>query len=734
MAALLVGDVVIAAVGFAAEEVPVETLVGAAKRTEGTIEVPGIGPCASVAVSLERELPHRLLLARSQPAGFDDDEMGLIRGMARVIAVGLRTEDLLEVERSLRERSERQGQENRVLLGALRERQALLERLSELQRAIVNRTAFGEVLELVADDVRDTLGDVVVAIRLLDADGSSARLVTSIGASQDLLGRWREARPIELLSRPALEQGKVTNADRADHDLAEAEFATTDVRAAVAVPLYERGRIAGSLAVGTRSATHRFEPPDEEVVLAFAEHASLALNDARAAEEAIHEAFHDSLTDLPNRSLFIDRLDHALERARREGGPVAVLFCDLDGFKTVNDSLGHAAGDRLLRMVGERLVEALRPADTVARFGGDEFAVLLEEMAEAGEAARAAGRVLTTLRKPFEVEGRELFVGASIGIAAAQRGEDADAILRNADLAMYRAKGRGKGRYEIFEPEMHAEVVRRMEVELDLKRAIERNEIVVYYQPIFDLPSGEVAGVEALARWNHPERGLILPSEFIPIAEESGQIRALGRLVLREAARQIAYWRAKYPAFDWLYGSVNLSGVQLQEPELVDEVDAALRAAQLDPSHLMLEMTETVLMGDSEESTARLEALRGLGVRLAIDDFGTGYSSLEYLDRLPIDAMKIAKPFVDRLGQGAGSDAIPRAIADLADIFGLVVIAEGIERPDQSQILIELGCRFGQGNHLGAPLDPAGADAALFGAGLLGGEKPAGDRADIRHT
>ena len=613
--------------------------------------------------------------------------------------------------------------ETALLIEALRERQALLERFSELQRAIVGRTALGEVLELLADLLEESLGDVLVAIRLLDPEaGAHTRLVTSLGANQGLLERWRDARPVELLSRPALETGTAELIAAADPAAAEAEFAAEGVRAAIVAPLYERGEIAGSLAVGTRSAERRFDRHDEAIVIAFAEHGGLALNDARAAQETTHQAFHDSLTGLPNRALFIDRLNHAIARTRREEAPLAVLFCDLDGFKTVNDSLGHAAGDRLLQAVGRRFEGSLRPADTVARFGGDEFAILLEDIGGSDDAEAAAERVLAELTEPFEIEGREIFVGASIGIAAPDADDDADALLRNSDLAMYRAKARGKGRFEVFEPSMHAEIVRRMEMELDLKRAIEREQIVFHYQPIFDLPSGQVAGLEALVRWNHPTAGMIQPADFIPIAEESGQIVAIGRYVMREACRRLALWRARYPAHDWLFVSVNVSTMQLREAGLLDEVKAALRDAELDPAHLMVEMTETVLMEDGRQSTAMLESLRALGIRLAIDDFGTGYSSLEYLDRLPIDALKIAKPFVDRLGEGPGSDAIPRAIADLAEIFGLVVIAEGIEDPKQADLLAEIGCRFGQGNALAKALAPEAADAAILGAGLLGAD------------
>jgi diguanylate cyclase (GGDEF)-like protein len=624
------------------------------------------------------------------------------------------------------------SEENLRLAEAVRERQELLDRLSGLQRSIVKRVALPEVLDAVAEGIRSSLGADLVAIRLTRReDRATTRLVCSLGATQQLLGRWRVARRVDLLSSSVLETGREGVFCPPDPARAAAEFASAGVGAAIIAPLQERGEVVGSLAVGFRSRGRRFSRRDEEVLKAYAEHAGLALNDARAAEEAMHQSFYDSLTGLPNRSLFIDRLEHALERMARDKRPIGVLLCDLDGFKTVNDSLGHAAGDRLLRAVGARLAETLRPADTVARFGGDEFAILLEEIGEVEDAVRPATRLLEALRSPFELSGREVFVGASIGIAGASPGTGPDEVLRNADLAMYRAKAQGRGRYSIFESGMHAEVVRRMELEGDLKRAIERDQLRIHYQPIFDLENGRVTGVEALLRWRHPARGLIWPAEFVPIAEESGQIRAVGRWVLTEACRQLALWRAKYPAWDPLFVNVNLSGAELREPELVGEISTALRAAQLEPRHLMLEMTETVLMEDTEANAARLEALRALGLRLAIDDFGTGYSSLRYLDLFPIDALKIAKPFVDRLGSGPGAEAIPRAISDLAEDFGLEVIAEGIERPDQAPALVELGCRFGQGNHLGPALPPEEADAALFGAGLLGAPPTAPERGGV---
>ena len=607
---------------------------------------------------------------------------------------------------------------------ALRARQKLLDRLSELQRSIVDRVALPEVLDSVAEGARGYLGVDVVTIRLLaPEDQQMTRLVSSSGASQHLLRRWQEARRGDLISGSVMKSGEVAFVRDPDPTRAAAEFAAEGVRSAVIAPIHGRGEVIGTLSAGSLSAGRQFSELDLEGLTAFAEHAGLALSDARAADETAHEAFHDSLTGLPNRSLFIDRLKHALERMSRDRRPVAVLFCDLDGFKTVNDSLGHAVGDRLLSAVGARLVAVLRAADTVARFGGDEFAILLEELWGVQDATAAADRVLEALRPPFEVAGREVFVGASIGVAMASPNTDAGEILRNADLAMYRAKADGRDRYSLFEPGMHAEVVRRMELEGDLTRAIERAQLVLHYQPIFDLDAGNVTGVEALIRWRHPKRGLIKPNDFVPIAEESGQIRAVGRWVLATACRQLALWRAKYPAWDSLFVNVNLSGIQLREPDLVTQVEFALRSAQLEPQHLMLEMTETVLMEDTEANAERLTALRELGVCLAIDDFGTGYSSLEYLGRFPIDALKMAKPFVDRLGSGPDADAIPRAIVDLAKIFGLAVIAEGIERPDQPPALVGLGCNFGQGNQLAPPLPPQEADSRLFKAGLLAGQE-----------
>ncbi len=634
---------------------------------------------------------------------------------------------VLQNERALRADSEEQAEQNAELLDSLRERQVLLERLAQLQRGIVDRLPVHEVLEAVVEGACELLDCGVGILWIADPDDPDhAAAVAAVGEDDELMAeRGRKPAGAGLGGRAMRERMLVVaDAVTGDDSLADlVDFPITVPTAAMATPVYERSHVVGSLGVASTKPGRLFGARDQQVLISLAEHAGLALNHARAVEEALHEALHDSLTGLPNRSLFLDRMRHALARAERESEPVAVLFCDLDGFKTVNDSLGHRTGDRLLVMVAERLAERLQPGDTIARLGGDEFAVLLEELREPGDAARAAQRLLDALEAPFELRGREFYVSVSIGIAAGK--DDAETLLRDADLAMYRAKSRGKGRYAVFEPGMHTAIVERLELEVDLKRALEREELAVVYQPIFSLVSGSVTGVEALVRWHHPTRGIVMPESFIPLAEESGMIGELGRWVLRKACHQGALWRAKYPGHPGLGIGVNISVAQLREPGLVREVSDALAESQLDATGLTLEITETALMESFDEAIEEVDALKALGVDLAIDDFGTGYSSLRYLRRLPLDVMKIEKSFVDGIGRPGEEPDLLRAIIDLANIFGLRVVAEGIERPEQRERLLELGCELGQGHLLAEPLDAAGTDALLFRVGLLGG--PSGE-------
>jgi diguanylate cyclase (GGDEF)-like protein/PAS domain S-box-containing protein len=420
-----------------------------------------------------------------------------------------------------------------------------------------------------------------------------------------------------------------------------------------------------------------------------------------------HQALHDPLTRLANRTRFGDRLEHGLLRAERNRTSVGVLFMDLDNFKSVNDSLGHGAGDVLLTKVAERVQTCLRPGDTVARLGGDEFAILLEDIHDVADATRVADRVFDALQAPFQLESKELVVRASLGIAVsggAGTGEtDADRLLRDADVAMYVAKSRGKGCYEIFQDAMQVSMVERMELLADLQRAVDRREFILHYQPLVVLGSGELIGVEALVRWQHPKRGLLPPLEFISLAEESGAIVSLGAWVLREACRQAAEWHRLYPyAPPWTM-SVNVSVKQLQQPTFVADVARVLDETGLEPSSLILEITESVMMQDVSRTIQLLHSFKDLGVRLAIDDFGTGYSSLSYLRQFPFDLLKIDKSFVDDTRQSSSERELTRAIIDLGKTLHMEIVAEGIEHRDQIDRLREMDCDLGQGYYFAEP-------------------------------
>jgi diguanylate cyclase (GGDEF)-like protein/PAS domain S-box-containing protein len=413
-----------------------------------------------------------------------------------------------------------------------------------------------------------------------------------------------------------------------------------------------------------------------------------------------YQATHDLLTDLPNRRLFMDRVEQALRhtRRRRRGRKVAVLYMDLDNFKVVNDSLGHEMGDRLLVAVGERLRGCLRPEDTLARFGGDEFTVLVEDVENPEDAVRVAERIIEALREPFVADSRELFLKPSIGIALGEaRQKTVEDLLRDADTAMYQAKGRDD-HYRVFEPAMYEQALRRLKLESDLRRAIEDEEFVVCYQPIVDLQTEEVWGVEALVRWEHPEwQGLLAPSQFIPVAEEAGLVVPMGRWVLEEACRQGVKWQREHPHVPPLVISVNLSAKQLQHPDMAETVEEILEKTGFEASCLSLDITETVYIEALEGNTAALDKLKKMGVCISIDDFGTGYSSLAYLKRLPAETLKIDKSFIRGIGEDVEDTAIVQMIVELAHTLGMEVIAEGVESEQQAEQLKEMGCDRGQG-------------------------------------
>jgi diguanylate cyclase (GGDEF)-like protein/PAS domain S-box-containing protein len=419
-------------------------------------------------------------------------------------------------------------------------------------------------------------------------------------------------------------------------------------------------------------------------------------------ERLEHQAFHDSLTGLPNRALFLNRLEHALAQTGREDGPVAVLLLDLNDFKVINDSLGHDAGNTVLVGVAERLRAGVRPGDTVGRIFGDEFAVLLGAPSGMDEARRVAGRIQERLEEPFEVEGQEVFVSPSSGISLGELAEDSpEEVLRRADLAMYAAKKRGKTECEEYRPDMEAPVANRMDLERDLRRAIEHEEFEVYYQPIVDLQNGEIVAVEALARWRHPERGLVEAEDFVEIAERTGLIRPIGQRTVEEACRQAEEWRRRYPQSTPML-CVNLSANQfVQQPDLVPKV---IEETGLEPSALLVEITERAVMEDAQFAQGKLEELKDLGVSLAIDDFGMGYSCLYHLKHMPIDSLKIDGAFVTGLGNDQGDEAIVSGTVGLAHVLGVTAVVEGVETAEQQAILRELGCDLAQGYHYAQPL------------------------------
>jgi diguanylate cyclase (GGDEF)-like protein/PAS domain S-box-containing protein len=465
--------------------------------------------------------------------------------------------------------------------------------------------------------------------------------------------------------------------------------------------------------------------------------------------ELLHQAFHDSLTGLANRALFRDRVDHALSRSARDAERVGILFIDLDDFKTVNDTRGHAAGDSLLQRVAARLLNATRGCDTVARLGGDEFAVLLEHLNLDEGPELAAQRIVNALRRPIETEpGTTVTISASIGIALHNGAEGRDEILRNADVALHEAKVRARGRWVVYDASMHAALVDKVSLEADLRAAIQRcqladrpglektgtfpryedadapddEQITIAYQPIVDVATESLTGFEALLRWAHPQRGVISPATFVPIAEETGLIRALGRWVLRAACHQASGWNARHPTPP-ITVTVNVSGRQLQDDALALDVDSALRESGLPPECLILEMTESVIMQESATTRARLHELKQLGVRLAIDDFGTGYSSLSHLQQFPVDILKVDRSFLHRMHQGPHDAALVRTIIALGKVLSLYTIAEGVEDAQQQQLLRELGCDAAQGYLFGRAMSIAEVDAALE-SGVLPSYRP----------
>jgi diguanylate cyclase (GGDEF)-like protein len=586
------------------------------------------------------------------------------------------------------ERARREAAMGRLGRMALRvpDRQALLDEAVALITATLH-TEDGAILELVAGGDR---------VRLAAGAG------TGIAPDADL---ERLPDPDRLLT------GWVVSGDEpvvvwewaSERRFDGAALRGRGIRSTAGAAIRGRTGAFGVIAVHS-AAVGAFSAEDGQWLASMADLLASALDREDSEARMRHQSLHDALTGLPNRSLFYDRIEHAFARAERSESLVAVFLLDVDSFKTINDSLGHEAGDDLLVALSARLQHVVRGSDTVARLGGDEFVVLCEVENE-NEAFHVAERIADAWERPIPVAaGGEIFVSASIGITVATRPSTAETMLREADAAMYRAKEGGRGRYELFDEEMRQHAFARLRTESDLRRAVEREQFRVHYQPIFDVAAQRLLGVEALVRWERPGNGIVGPADFIGLTEETGLIAPLGRWVLEQATAQVAEWRARFPHAAELGVTVNVSGRQLARPEFLSEVETALERSGLEPGTLGLEITESVLLKDASLPRSTLEAVRARGVRVLLDDFGTGYSSLSRLKGIPVDAIKVDRSFVDGLGAEQDDTAIVSAIVDIADSLGLGTIAEGVETVEQLEALEGLGCQGAQGYLFSKPL------------------------------
>ena len=639
--------------------------------------------------------PRRLAVAVGSDTLWTARHEAALAAMGPMLHVAMRIQAVQTVERELRSA---QAGAQATVLRKLEHRQRVLDEMVRVQRSLARRAPFQQKLDLVTAAVAQVLGVDMVAVRLVDPLApdelvvvSGAGLAPGVPARSPVIGSG--------VGGAAFRSNRtITVDDYRGHPSAMATYQVGGVRAAMASPVQQFGRAVGSIVAATTTPGRRFDQTDRETLQAFADQASIALTEQHLYTE-MQQGLVDPLTGLANRAQLHDQLASALELGTGHGAGPAILFIDLDGFKLVNDAMGHGAGDELLVKVAQRLREVVQAPSLVARFGGDEFAVLLPSVTDLGSASDCARAVLASLRPLFEVAGHEVSVSASIGIAwdrrrpgsAAQTAVD---MLRCADTAMYRAKAAGRGQFAVFEERMHEELVRALARERHLRRAVEQDELTAYFQPVVDMVSGEVVGAEALVRWER-DGHLVPPSKFIELAEETGLIIPLGRTVLRRACGELAAW--ELAGRTGLTMSVNLSVRELESPRLVPDVRAAIEESGVTPANLVLELTESALMRDVAVMTGRLTALRDLGVKIAIDDFGTGYSSLARLRWLPIDILKIDRSFIELIDVDRQSAAMLRAVVALAAALDLGVVVEGVERASQVEVITALGLRHAQG-------------------------------------
>ena len=681
---------IVASWGFGKRGPAGDRTLAAIDAADKTSDIPGLG-LAHVAAARSDKSDDRLVVMRINES-FTADEMAFIRAISRVLSLALSMRSSLDSERDARSDLQRRVTDNRRLVTQLRERQGLLDRLFRIQQSISHRAPTKDVLDAITVGARDLLHVSRVGLRLLDADSGDLLLVSTQGVNGPAS---------DGSSAPDIVTTEDPVAGRAFHEnrvvISSADVKSNDPvvinGVAMAAPVHINGEPVGSLVVSSKP-DRRFSPPEQEALLAFAEHASLALQDARAIDamrnalqRERHRAEHDPLTSLPNRVTVQHRLDELLVVARDH--PVSVLFVDLDRFKLINDTLGHSFGDEVLKVVAARLRTSVRDGDIVGRLSGDEFVVICDQMSHFG-AIELSDRIQDALAVPIERGDGDHTITASVGIATATDGDTAEALIANADLAMYRAKQNGRSRVELFDQELRKILEERLAVGQDLRRALDADEMCVYLQPIVDLPSRRVVGFEALARWEHPERGLVLPEDFIGLAEEVGLIQQVDRKILVEVISLISRHRCVRPV------AANVSARTFADPSLVTWLRSRFSDHNVDPSLLRLEVTETALMEQTGTTMSQLDDLRKLGVKVLIDDFGTGYSSLAYLQTFAVDGVKIDRSFTARLGSDRRADAIVAAVFHMASALDLLVVAEGVESDDQVQRLSEIRNRSGE--------------------------------------
>jgi diguanylate cyclase (GGDEF)-like protein len=653
------------------------------------------------------------------PLLYEDRVLGVLQlirlGVGAFDATDLRLAEIVAAQAAVALSNARQLEE-------LERRGAALERRVASQRqllTITERLLLTRDRNQVFDAIADTLAEVVphdtLTIYMVDRANNCLVPILARDPYADQIMATRPALGAGITG-DVIEKGEAEMINDTEHDPRVVHVPGTpedDDESLIVAPVRSHEGVIGCL--NLYRVGMEFDDEDLEQVKLFANHVAIALENAAIHERLINAALTDPLTGLPNRRLFADRVEHALARRIRSRGRTAVLFLDLDRFKLVNDGLGHAAGDAVLKAVGDRLAGGLRASDTVARLGGDEFGILLEDVTSVNEATSTAQRVLTSLTQPLDLDGREVSVRASIGVALDQIGDDvtADELLRDADTAMYRAKANGRGGLAVFEPSMLAHQLARLELDAELRSAVERGELFVVYQPIVDLTTGAIAAVEALVRWDHPTRGKLAPGDFIDVSEESGQIVAIGAWVVNEACQQARKWQHQRRRGAPLRVSVNTSAREVVEPTFVSGIESALASSGLPADSLTLEITESMMLGDETDAIAALRELRRIGVHIVIDDFGTGYSALSYLNQLPVDGLKIDRSFVQGLGSEREKTAIVSATIAFAHGLGLAVTAEGIETEDQLQRLMALKCNLGQGFLFARPLDSETMGARL---------------------